>query len=186
MHIMLDIKTYSQQPNAAICQLGAMGFTFEGGGNVFYDRGFHRNIFMGDNIGHVDGGLSMSVATYTPKQVKEDRLANQVSIRQALQDLYAFPEVALDTTWDKIEGVWALDAAFDIAAIELAYHGIKQTPPWKKRAVHGLRTLFFMYGGFPKMESDNSIDLSNALSVAYLQAEMALVAHKKIKKAMTK
>jgi hypothetical protein len=120
------------------------------------------------------------MVTYTPKQVKEDRLANKVEIARALKDLQAFPEIAFKTSWDQIEGVWSLDGSFDVPALELAYYGIKRQPPWKKRAVHCLRTLFLVHGGFPKVESDDSIDLSNALHVCYLQASMAVVAYDKI------
>lgn len=186
MHIMLDIKTYSQRPDAAICQIGAAAFTLSKKSEVFYNCGFHRNIVMEGNTGYVDTGMAVSLTKYTPKQVKEDRLANQVSIAKALQDLYTFPEIATGQGWDKVEGVWALDSSFDIPALELAYYKTKHTPPWKRRAVHGLRTLFLIYGGFPQMPADNSIDLSNALHVCFLQAEMAIVAHKKITQAKSK
>lgn len=180
MDIMIDIKTLSHRhQNAALVSIGAVLFDISTG--KIEEPCLIQNITSEDNIGHVDPALLGAFKSLNLKKGIIGEQPNAVCLREALRRFGAFPERAVEKTWESLSTVWSFDPSCDLARLDQLHDAIKKETPWKRQQVRCLRTLFQLTGGVPKINARN-LDLTSPLVTAALQAEMAHKAFRKLKK----
>lgn len=133
---MIDLETMGTGPNAAIIQIGIVGFTFSDGGYVAPPGGPAIQIDVDLNDAIAKGGV---VTLETVKWWQERgglKLDFIQPVEHALDlvDRFFAENPAIDI-------VWAKGPHFDIAILEGYYQRLNRKCPWKYNRVRDMRTL---------------------------------------------
>lgn len=155
MHVMIDLETFGNSPQAVIVQIAAVAFELRSGGKVLDTKAF--NVYV-DPQSCANSGLTFDGDTMlwwlqqseaARKAIVDGIEKEGVPLHEALDALNKWPEQVLDTNWASIEGVWANGAAFDAPILETAYRRYGERSPWKFRQVYDQRTAYLLLGGKP-------------------------------------
>lgn len=155
MHVMLDLETFGDSPQAVIVQIAAVAFELRSGGKVYDTKAF--NVYV-DPQSCANAGLTYDGDTMlwwleqndaARKTLVRNVREQGLELHMALDALNKWPEQVLDTNWASIEGVWANGAPFDAPIIETAYRRYNERSPWSFRKVYDQRTAYLLLGGKP-------------------------------------
>jgi len=122
MDVMIDLETMSTESNAAICSIGAVKFSFDGG---ILDQ-FYCTV---DVLDCKKYGLHVSKDTVywwsqQPKHVFEELRKNNVSLKDALNNFSEwYGNISLPT--------WGCGAGFDNVILDNAFKAVGMIRPWK-------------------------------------------------------
>lgn len=156
---MIDIETMSTRTDAAVFQIGAMGFEFASGGKVYNSKPFEAYISLQSSL---DAGLHVDPATIAWWMQQDDGVRTDaaiglqygISLDDALSGLDEWMMQDFEIPWDTVEGIWAKPITFDLTILTSAYQKLGREVPWNWRNGRDLRTLFHLAGGEPQMMFD--------------------------------
>lgn len=159
MHVMIDLETMGQRPDAPIISIGAVAFDATTVHEYFY-------VVVGLQSS-VDAGARIDPSTvmWWLKQGDEARsalaAADAMDIATALDrfDKWIRPDVA---------GVWGNGASFDNVIMAESYRRLGRTPPWEFWKDRCYRTIKSIY---TDVKLDRSGTHHNALHDAISQAK---------------
>lgn len=145
MHLMIDLETMSNRPNAAIVQIGAVQFDpNDAQAKLGAPSPFGRYVDITSAIAagsHVSGDTLMWWLAQNDKarSALADGQAKAVPLSNALMDLIAWcPKERIY--------VWSHGAGFDVPIVEVAMSRFNLKPPWRFWDVRDTRTLFCIAG----------------------------------------
>lgn len=140
-HIMLDLETLANRPDAAVIQIAAVAFDPHTG-----ETGAEFNRHVCDIAGrHVDAGtvawwMCQSVA---PAMGAAMQATQGLLLRAALIDLANWMRLA-----PKPAGVWSHGATYDLPILEHAFvTELQCKPPWGYRTPRDTRTIYALTSG---------------------------------------
>ena len=159
MHVMIDLETMGNRPDAPIVSIGAVAFDSQGVG-----RDFYRNVTLQSSV--------KSGAVIDPDTVGW-------WMRQSDQARAAFDKdaISLDVTlyhfrqWlkpDEVTGMWGNGAAFDNVILAESYKRLGLEAPWPFWTDRCYRTMKSLFSNVPIVRSGTH---HNALDDARTQAE---------------
>lgn len=179
VQIMVDLETFSSEPNAAICAIGAVAFELDGPRPAHPDdepkvgvphHKFYRNVRWNDYKPH---GLDVSESTvmWWLSQSDEARKAltdpEPVALWKALLDLNMWMD-----QWPIEERYLWSHATFDAPILSHAYTVVRLKQPWKYNMARDLRTIQDLAFGKERLPNIPDEGKHNALWDAYRQAIM--------------
>jgi len=174
-HVMVDLETMGNGPDAAIVALGAVEFDpeflDEEDGYRFYrgklGRTFYYNVDLQSSI---DAGLTVDASTvYWWLEQSE---AARKSLLKERESLY-FVLGAFNEFWAaaNAENIWAHGASFDVAILKSAYRKVRLKQPFKYNADLDTRSTYNVTGWPTDEEKKLANKLEhNALEDAKAQA----------------
>lgn len=170
---MLDIETLGNRGDAAVVQIGVVGFDRVTGAVAPASRLYVRP--------HPKSTMDYSTVKWWMEQSDEARKAvftNEDRVMEAESALYT-----LNSMFERhgTEGfrVWGKPATFDITILESLYRACYMEPPWKHWNVRCLRTLLDVTGYPRELEVKPEIKHDGGHD-ARAQAKTALLALKRI------
>jgi exodeoxyribonuclease VIII len=143
MHIMVDLETVSNKPNAAITQIGAAAFNI-GTGAIL--KTFEAHVDLASAI-RAGGAVEADTIVWWLGQDAGARSAfvdgqnGATAIGEVLQDFIGWCKGFNETL-----RVWSNGASFDVPIIEVAMSRFGLKPPWKFWDVLDVRTVAFLCG----------------------------------------
>lgn len=161
MHVMLDLETMSSESDAAIVQIGAVGFDLGAIG-----RTFKVNIDPED--AKLYGSVSHATMDWWDKQLEETRTSVFTGGKDLQLGLSNFTYWVKDFFNDDIQ-FWA-HATFDFPILDHAYKQLGLQNPVKYRKARDLRTLESFFGKLITWEKREGVH-HDALDDAIFQAK---------------
>lgn len=155
MHVMLDIETLGTRPDAAILQIGAVGFEMASGGRV-YNGAKVFNQYVNPE------GMPIDKDTFAwwlaqPEdcrmQMVKMLMTESISVTKAIGLLMDWPLKVFDMPWASMEGVWAHGSSFDFGILHTVFGNLGLKPPWRYDKIYDTRTLYLLAGGQPQVAS---------------------------------
>lgn len=162
MHIMVDIETMGNGPNAPILSIGAVAFNADGISDEFYKPcDFQSAVDSGAIIdpGTVMWWLRQDAAA---RDALEDCQESAVSLAQALQSFVTF----VNPRSSILRGVWGNGATFDNVIIHQSCKrlGLEAWPFWLDKCYRTVK------GTYPAVKMEHVGTHHNALDDAKSQA----------------
>lgn len=155
-NVMLDLETWSTQPNAAIRSIGACVFDADGVGDRFY-----RNIFNSCGL-HVDE----NTVAWWHAQSQEAKDALMIDQRDLLETLIEFTAFLPEPHNQVL--IWGNGSDFDNVILANAFNHLGLKLPWKYYNNRCYRTVKNL---FPIVSTERKGTKHNALDDAVFQAE---------------
>jgi hypothetical protein len=135
-HVMIDLETYSLNPNAVIRSIGAVLFSLEGASETLINIGIDVESCLMAGL-----AIDQDTINFWRKQPEEYRKNLQsmttIPLKTALNTLQRIAQEQLKELY-----VWSHGSNFDIVILENAYKAIGQSAWWKYDNVRDTRTLF--------------------------------------------
>lgn len=135
MHVMIDLETMSQQPDAAICAIGAVLFDPAAPGDGLRDKPFYRTGLLADAV-RQGGHMEVDTVLWWMQQddaARAEICAETGSLLVALSDL---------GYWMCTRGVtdvWGNGADFDLTILAGTYRRASIKLPWTHKQQRCLR-----------------------------------------------
>lgn len=198
-HIMVDLETMGNRPDAAIVSIGAVRFELPTVDDLGYHPGrigdsFYENVDLQSSI---QSGLTVSGDTvyWWLQQEQAARDALRVNPQPLGITLNLFSDFWKGFTHDRTDGsyakraneaemLWAHGASFDVAILKSAYANTRMQQPFKYNADSDDRTLFRITGTPPWDELAKHVTgvAHNALYDAEVQARAVIWAYNQVLK----
>ena len=158
MELMIDLETMGTRPDAAIVQIGAVGFERVNRGRVHNEKGFSRFVLLQDGAGTID----TSTVAWWLQQPGARRLGEKmekegVLLTAALDEFVKWPEEKLGVGWESIGGIWSHGASFDIPILQSAFAVCGREVPWRYNVTRCTRTLYEL-NGYPDVDRSGLIE----------------------------
>jgi hypothetical protein len=170
---MIDIETLGNKPNAAIVQLGIVGFC--------KDTGYISVPYSVNIQPHPESDMDADTVFWWMRQSDEAREAvftgPRLSPQQGLEQLTKF----IEDNSDPVAGyrVWSKPSTFDIVILESLYRKCNMEVPWPHWVTRCLRTLIST-AQLPKDQEAVPEVAHEAGYDAEAQAKTALICFKKL------
>jgi len=160
MHVMIDLETMGNRPDAPIVAIGAVKFDAERIRDEFY-----VNVDLKSAVEEGGAKIDADTVMWWMKQDDAARGALEKEAKSVVVALYAFRD------WLKPHepvGVWGNGATFDNVILSETYRRLKLNPPWPFWADRCYRTVKNLYPDVPLVRSGTH---HNAVDDARTQAE---------------
>ena len=135
MHVMIDLETMSQQPDAAICAIGAVLFDPGLPGDGLHAEPFYRNGLLADAV-RQGGHMEVDTVLWWMQQddaARAEICAGGGSLVVALMDLYHWMST------HGVTDVWGHGADFDLVILAGTYRRASIKLPWTYKEQRCLR-----------------------------------------------
>lgn len=133
-HVMVDLETLSNKPDAAIISIGAVEFVPHTGE---IKREFYERIEWESNgVRRIDASTVRWWLGQNREAIAEVMKDGGIPLRQALAEFMEwFPKGGV---------VWSNGATFDVVVLENAYGMLKEKAPWEFFNVRDVRTVCYL------------------------------------------
>lgn len=148
MHVMIDLETLGTDVvTAPIIQIAAAPFRLEDDGPAPRTPPYIAKVNVNSNLGApynrcISADTVAWWAETDPALLVKLMKGHGVSLSTALGGLNVWFGIEID----KVEGVWANGATFDITMLEMAYQQEGMRAPWPFRAIRDVRTMAMIAG----------------------------------------
>jgi exodeoxyribonuclease VIII len=159
MHIMIDLETMGNRPNAPIIAIGAVAFDANG-----IDREFYEVV---DLDSAVRSGAVIDPSTVMWWLQQSDEARTSLFVMDGVTLSKALDKFSLWATVSDITGVWGNGATFDNVILAESYRRLDKVAPWPFWKDKCYRTVKGMY---PDVRMERSGTHHNALDDAKSQA----------------
>ena len=159
MHIMIDLETMGNRPNAPIIAIGAVAFDANG-----IDREFYEVVDLDSSV---RSGAVIDPSTVMWWLQQSDEARASLFVMDGVTLSKALDKFSLWATVSHITGVWGNGATFDNVILAESYRRLDKVAPWPFWKDKCYRTVKGMY---PDVKMERAGTHHNALDDAKSQA----------------
>ena len=145
---MIDLESMASRKNACVIELAAVRFSPHG-------EGIHGKPFQ-TFVWHKEGYISLSTIAWWMQQ------PHAAEMGRKWKEKGERPKKVLDdfthwffTSGPQVRGIWSHGASFDLAVLTSLCDENGVRVPWEFRTERDTRTIFWLVGGPPDVESDD-------------------------------